>query len=181
MLRKVRLRGPFKKFYDGEIEVEGETLHEIIYAVTSQIDGFKPNHKGRKIMTVPGYESSVDLFRKLRDDEVEFDFVPYFGGSGGGNGIFQVIIGAVLIVASFIPGLQFLAPLGVSMLLGGLLSLLSPTPELDLDNTEVERSKYLPSTQNTTTIGTRIPIIYGKVKTGGHYLSFDVDAVERGV
>ena len=181
MLRTVTLRGPFRSYHPHPIEIQAETLFELIEAVTRQVPGFKPSLKGRKRVTIPGYDTMVDLFRKLRDDEIEFDLVPYFGGSGGGNGILQIIVGAVLIIASFIPGLQFLAPLGVSMLLGGLLSFLSPTPELDLDNTEIERSKCIPSSQNTTKIGTRVPIIYGKVMTGGHYLSFDVDAIERGV
>ena len=98
MLRTVTLRGPFRSYHPHPIEIQAETLFELIEAVTRQVPGFKPSLKGRKRVTIPGYDTMVDLFRKLRDDEIEFDLVPYFGGSGGGNGILQIIVVKTLII-----------------------------------------------------------------------------------
>jgi hypothetical protein len=58
------------------------------------------------------------------------------------------------------------------MVLGGIVQMLTPVPETD----STEGSMYLGAGVNTVRIGTRIPILYGTRKVGGHYLSFDVDA-----
>lgn len=61
---------------------------------------------------------------------------------------------------------------GAMMVLGGIVQMLTPVPETD----STEGSLYLGAGVNTVRIGTRIPILYGTRKIGGHYLSFDVDA-----
>ena len=61
------------------------------------------------------------------------------------------------------------------MIVGGLIQLLTPVPEIDTGE-DGDGSKFLGSTKNTVKIGTRIPVLYGTRKWGGHYLSFDIDA-----
>jgi hypothetical protein len=65
--------------------------------------------------------------------------------------------------------------LGASLILGGLMQLLTPMPEYDVGVAQ-EGSKYIPATSNTTKIGTRIPILYGTRMVGGHILSVNIDA-----
>lgn len=108
----------------------------------------------------------------------------------------NIVLGSVFIAASFlmpaaITGVTLIGSttvgsmmfnFGVSLVLGGLLSFLSPAPTLDSSSTaEVEASKYIAAGQNTVKIGTRIPILYGRHKVYGHYLSFNVDAVDVAV
>lgn len=175
------LHGPLKKLHDGPIEVVADTIAEAIKIVTSQIAGFAPNAvTGYKRLQVAGVDKLEDFFRE--DDREEIHLMPAFNG-GKQGGFLQILIGAVLIAASFIPGLQFMAPLlmkvGVMLLLGGILQLLSAPPR-DRGQESI-KSHYLGSPKNTVAIGTRIPILYGKRKIGGHYLSFNISAVDVAV
>jgi predicted phage tail protein len=70
---------------------------------------------------------------------------------------------------------------GLSLVMGGLLEMLSPAPKMDSSGnaaSDPEASKYLGATQNTVKIGTRIPLLYGRHIAYGHYISFDVDAFD---
>lgn len=185
MLRKVYLHGYFADFHDGPIEIVASTVAEVITAITTQIKGFRPNIKtGRHRVLAVGYETLKDLFRPLRDDEVEIHLIPQFNG-GKKGGFLQIVLGSVLVVAGILTlGTPFGVPLitmGVGYIIGGIVQLLMPQPEMDLDNDEQVRSKYLGAPGNTTRIGTRIGILYGKRRVFGHYLSFDIDAKEVGV
>jgi predicted phage tail protein len=67
---------------------------------------------------------------------------------------------------------------GSSLLLGGVLQLLSPAPMRDTPAGDPEASRYLGPPANTVAIGTRIPIGYGTFKLAGHFLSFDIRATD---
>jgi len=131
---------------------------------------------------IKGVKSEVQLFAKNPMDEIHV--YPRAGGGGGKQGLMEVLLGVTLIgLAAFAPGV--IAPLaeigisrgmvglfGLSLASGGLIQMLMPTPEGD----QAQGSKYLGSGGNTVMIGTRIPILYGTRKVGGHYLSYDIDA-----
>lgn len=61
------------------------------------------------------------------------------------------------------------------MILGGVLALLMSAPKATSVVAE-EKSKYIPANKNTVKTGTPIPILYGRRKVYGHFLSFDVDS-----
>lgn len=144
---------------------------------------------------IPGFEKEADLTSDT--DATDIHLYPHFDGAGGGSGGFvKIAIGALLIatvimaphiglaattaaaMASTAGGIAL--SLGISLVLGGLLQLLSPVPQVDSPNMgeNVESSKYLGAPQNTVKIGTRIPLIFGTMKVYGHYLSFNIDAHE---
>lgn len=117
------------------------------------------------------------------------------GAGGGGGGILQAIVGVVLIAASFVPGLQFLAPIGVAMVLGGVVQMLSPVPQTSAnlngaqDQQGVDPSAYYygqkgisagsgtePSyvfngAVNTTAQGHPVPLGYGRMRVGSAVIS----------
>jgi predicted phage tail protein len=66
--------------------------------------------------------------------------------------------------------------LGAAMLLGGILAFFN-TPKRDKKDGAANKSYYLGAPKNTVDIGTRIPILYGRRKIGGHYLSFDISSI----
>lgn len=178
MLRKVYLHGDLARLHDGPIVVAAETAAEAVEAVTRQIPGFKPafNRPPKKVKVV-GCEKVEDLFVPLDQDELHL--VPQLNGGKKGGWV-QILIGIALVAISFIPGLQAFATLasillkaGALLILGGLVQLLSPKPSSD---DERQRSDYLGAPGNTVRIGTRIPILYGRYRVYGHYLSFDIHA-----
>ena len=181
MRRRVYLHGSLKAIHPHPIEIEASTIAEAIRHVTLLLPGFRPNAKtGRRQIQAVGCKTVEDYF-SVGDEEVHL--LPAFHG-GKNGGFLQIVIGAVLIAASFIPGIgQVLAPVllkvGITMLLGGVLQLLT-APDRDRGGKQ-KKSQYLGSPRNTVDIGTRIPILYGRRKVGGHYLSFNISAVHAGV
>jgi predicted phage tail protein len=183
LLRKVYLHGPFAKFHDGPITVVGDTVAEIIESVTRQVKGFHPHPiYGRKRIRVVGFHSQESLYQPL--DVEELHIVPQLNGGKDNGALIQIVLGVALVAVGFaissVPGIGMLGSIaikvGFMMALGGLSQMLAPQPEADKD--EAIKNRYLGSPRNTVQIGTRIPILYGEAPVYGHYLSFDINALE---
>ncbi len=173
--------------------VVADTILKAIDLITTQLACFQPTPmQGKRLLRVRGYDTVEALATPVGGD-VSVDVWPaYCGGKSGG--FLKIALGVVLIAAMFIPGVReatlfgllkagsvanVLFGMGASMILGGFLEMLSPAPKIDLSAAaDPEPSKYLAASQNTTKIGTRIPLAYGTVRIYGHYISFDVDAVD---
>lgn len=67
---------------------------------------------------------------------------------------------------------------GTSLLIGGIMQAISPSPKVTANASDPEASKYLGAPGNTTALGTYIPIGYGKFKVSGHYISFNISTKE---
>lgn len=179
MRRKVFLHGRLKEFCPNPIVVDSETVAEAIEIATNQIP--EMNRGPRTRVKVAGVETQEDLFRTDLD---EVHIVPAMSGAKEG-GVLQIVIGATLIVAGvFMGGSTWPAAFimtGTSMVIGGAMQLLMPTPQADLAEGDPEASKYLGSPKNTVKIGTRIPLLFGTDQAYGHFLSFDIDAKDVAV
>ena len=106
--------------------------------------------------------------------------------AGAGDGLGSILMGAALIAASFIPGLNvaiwsgFAATyasvafsVGVSLLLGGVVQMLAPMPK---PGSPAERPENMPSYSfngpvNTTAQGHPVPVGYGRMIVGGAVIS----------
>ena len=181
---KVILHGYLAAFHDGPIEMTGATAAEIVSSVTRQVKGFAPDPKrGRHRVKVVGFDTEESLHKPL-DPETEYlHIVPQMSG-GKNSGLLQIVLGVVLVGVGFLLGAggmlgSLLMKVGALALLGGLTSLLAPKPETDKnDSSQQQRSSYLGAPKNTVAIGTRIPILYGRHRAYGHFLSFDINAIE---
>lgn len=162
------------------MEVTANTVREAVEIVTGQLAFFQPGLSGRKTIRIAGCDYVEDL---ERTDMEEIHILPPLQG-GKKGGLTQIIIGAVLITAAIFTGgtaiPAMLALQGASFIIGGLIQMLAPTPKADGEDPK-EQSQYLGATGNTTKIGTRIPILFGRDMVFGHYLSFDVDAKDVAV
>lgn len=136
------------------------------------------------MVQILGFDTAQSV--RTPTDLEDFHIMPAFFGAGGKGfgGFIQIVVGSVLIAAGVLLAphvspfiAQTLIGMGASMVLGGLLSFIAPQPSRDTNNTsDPEGSKYLGANQNTTLVGTRIPIGYGRFRCYGHFLSFQVDA-----
>jgi len=197
---KVILHGYLKSLYPGDIQLNGSTVAEIINGMCKQTKAFEPElGDDRHTIMVKGFTTKESLDAPLGDINELHLFPAMTGGKSGG--FFKIVIGAVLIAAAIwtggtsltlgpvlfgtttLAGVMF--NVGLSLVLGGLMEMMSPAPKIDkatgTSTADPEASKYLGPTANTTRIGTRIPLGYGRFKAYGHYLSFDVDAVDVAV
>ncbi|EGJ0543395.1 hypothetical protein IHA24_000642 [Salmonella enterica] len=98
--------------------------------------------------------------------------------AGAKNGIWQVVAGAALIGASFIPGLNAVAAAvlfsaGTSMALGGVAQMLTPVPKTptvgQTDNGK--QNTYFSSLENMVAQGNPVPVLYGEMKIGSRVIS----------
>lgn len=183
----IRLEGKLKKLYPEGVEVFARTGREAL-GMLSRFPGFRAEDGVKYFVRVDPLHYYHDLDNPLSSDVLTV--TPVHGGAGGGSAR-QIVIGALLIgfaliapgitiegvallaEGSILPSLAF--NLGVSLVLGGVLQHMSKAPKADPVSGD-KRSRFLGSTQNTVASGTRIPLAYGRVKLGGHFLSFDVDA-----
>lgn len=183
--KRIVLHGALAKEFTGVAEFAVETVAEAIKAFLVTTGSLRPiPGRPRWSVRAVGFDTVESLFEPT--DVEEIHLVPSFCG-GKKGGFIQIALGVVLIALSFVPFFAPLAPFllsaGISMLLGGLASMLSPSPKRDTGNNSTqasnpEASKYLGAPGNTTTYGTRIPIPYGRNKLFGHYISFDIDATD---
>lgn len=179
MQKKIILHGHLAEKYSKEIVVEAETVAEAIRSLET-IEELKPEDGSPWAVTIDGVDSEVALYARSHIEEIHVR--PQMGGGGGRGGILQVLIGVALVAVGFMGGIPLIGLKASSLFLtgglmitGGLLQMMIPTPD---GSEETETSRYLGATSNTVKIGTRIVLGYGTRKLGGHYLSFDVDAVE---
>lgn len=161
------------------LSFEVESMEEALEATLRQVKRIKPelfNARTKLKLQVVGYDTDKSLQVAPEDGQV-LQIVPavVVGKNLGG---FQVIVGAVLVAASFVPGLQFLLPIGISLVLGGALQLLAPTPTIDTnpDDVNPDASKYIAGSGNTTKHGTRITLAGGRIAWYGQILSINIQA-----
>lgn len=174
------LHGYLKDLHPEPIRVQANSAAEAISAL-ALVPELQPTPGQRHLVRVEGFNSSDALYDKRDVEEIHIH--PVVSGAGGGGGLGQILIGIAMVVVAIYfpmilpsmisPGSVLLA--GSMMILGGILQAIAPQPSLGSADSE-ERSRYLGNGRNTTAIGTRIPMIYGRRKQYGQYLSFDVDA-----
>lgn len=112
----------------------------------------------------------------------ELRIIPVLSGSKRA-GILQTIIGAVIFVASFfVPGMQgWGQSLGASLLLGGVIQMLSPQASGLKQSAAPENlpSYAFGSARNTTSSGNPVPICIGRRRWGGAIISASIYAEDK--
>lgn len=204
MKRKIILHGRLKKLCPSGLEFDAATVAEAINALCLMTNAFNPiPGQQRHQMRVRGYSTREDLYRPLRDDEVDIHLHPDFSGSKQA-GMIQIVIGVVLVaVAVMMPATvplwgagaeavslsaSSVLMAGVGMMGAGVLAALSPAPQMDTPTwnnsgsaMNPDASKYLGAPKNTSKSGTRIPIGYGRHRLYGQVLSINIDAKDVAV
>lgn len=194
MFVKVLFHGALKRICPDEYEVDVSTPAEAIRAVTNQFKDKLIRKDGQRfVCSVKECPRDIDLNSSLRCDEL--NIYPAFCASGGGKrGAWGMIAVGVLIIGLAIvlgPGAALLtasawgpwsvaaASFGMGLVLSGLQQILFPAklPTAN-DSNNPESSKTFGNSGNTTKIGTRIAIGYGKYKVAGQYLSINTKAVD---
>lgn len=178
MHKRVYLHGSLATDTIKFVDVVANTIAEAVELVSRQIKTFKPDPlSGPRRVMVDGVEKKADLYNKFDGKEIHLAPALTFGKERGAT---QIIVGSILIVvglvvAPFSPEWgAAITMYGIGMVVGGLIQMFSPQPKLD--GSDDKRSRYLGPAQNTVRIGTTIPLLYGRRRVGGHYLSVNVNA-----
>ncbi|QYA57224.1 tail assembly protein [Escherichia phage KW1E_UTAR] len=191
-LKTIRLYGRLGALFGRVHRLHIETCSEAIRALCVTVDGFEQYLRDSKSMGIrfacfKGKRNvGVDQLA-LGLGEEDFRIAPVLAGAKKG-GVFQTILGAVMvvagIVATFIPGAQAAAPYliagGISTMAGGVIQLLTPQPpgmsqRQDADN---KPSYAFGQPVNTTAQGNPVGILWGEREIGGAVIGAGIIANE---
>lgn len=165
-----------------------ESWPECVRALSSQVEGFKDfmqSEVGSRMkfaIFVDSKNVSIHNDKEWRCAK-EIRIIPVPTGSKSG-GLFQVVLGAVMIGAAFFTGgaslgawsamTASMALMGGSMVLGGVMQMISPQMggmKLESGSAENRPSYAFGGAVNTTAAGYPYPIPYGYRTVGGAILS----------
>ncbi|HDV2275849.1 TPA: tail assembly protein [Escherichia coli] len=143
-------------------------------------------------------ELSARLHESLPDGAV-IHLVPRTAGAKNG-GVFQIVLGAVAIAASFFTAGASLAmwgaalsattlsattvlfSLGASMILGGVAQMLAPKPKTPRMQTtdNGKQNTYFSSLDNMVAQGNVLPVLYGEMRVGSRVISQEISTADEG-
>ncbi|MDA5021150.1 Phage-related protein, tail component [Acinetobacter baumannii] len=208
MLKTIKLYGILGQKFGREFKLDVANTREAMRALSVQIAGFEhfmlhaheqglrfavflksknsSNKRGKKRPAIYDHETKRlitgdNIGEEQLDMHTEADtihIVPRVMGAGGNNGILQLVLGAILIAASFIPGIGQAAQValigaGAGMAMGGVASMLMPK----IDNTQDQNqdgnraNKGFGGAVTTVAQGNPVPILYGQREIGGFIVS----------
>ena len=210
-MTKIKLHGYLAESFDkSEWDLVVDSADEAIGAINIKtdnklfnlmLDSSRKNQKyailidGEEIMidgkikdTEESLEEDFDTFYHssffLKKKNIKtIDFIPVVEGAGG-DGIFQVLLGAVLVVGAFFSG-----PLGPAMFAAGVALVASGITAMMMDPPEFSEVKKIEGITagsylfngpvNIVREGAPVPIVYGTVLAGSNVVAVfsDVDQV----
>lgn len=137
------------------------------------------------------YKDNIDDLALPFTDKNVFSIRPVIQGSG--RGFTRFLTGALILGAGFLAGggffgsaiaknlgaISFVKQMGFIMALGGVAEMLSPQPTLpDMNQALISDNFSISGLRNNATVGTAIPICYGRAYVGSTIISTGLDTDE---
>lgn len=184
IMTKIELSGVLGKTFGNVHHRLISTVHEAGAALSATIPGFEKfmNNSKEKGLTFAVFKGK----KNISEDDLGFPvsgevirIVPVVIGSKKA-GILQTILGAVLVVAGFIStftpaaaAAPYLYSMGASMMLGGVIQMLSPQPAglARKESPDNKASYAFGGVTNTASQGYPVGLLYGKRRIGGAIIS----------
>lgn len=175
-LRTVKFKGFFKSIFGDYLRIRFDTIKDLCEILSLPME-WRPRLKHYWPAMFPG---NPWISENLENKLIITMMPPLFGANGAG--MFNTIVGALLIVIGVIIGVFFgwtgvgaqvaasLIMAGITTMAAGIYQLLTPTPQQTEFDSQVDGYTGYPKA--TTKEGTIIPVVYGNVITAGHVLSF---------
>ena len=198
MLRKIKLYGKLAKFIGHRVlEADVATAAEAVRFLVANWPEVE-RHMADQHYRVSIGTHDIDL-EELHHPAgaAPITFVPVVAGAGA---VGRIIAGIALIaLAIAVPGLGAAAGakaaatifgtgfsqlaltvgfLGVSLLIGGIAQLLTPTPSTSTDEGDPRKSFSFSGIQNTNRAGVPVPVVYGETLVGSVVISAGIDIVQ---
>lgn len=184
IMTKIELSGVLGKTFGNVHHRLISTVHEAGAALSATIPGFEKfmNNSKEKGLTFAVFKGK----KNISEDDLGFPvsgevirIVPVVIGSKKA-GILQTILGAVIVVAGFIStftpataAAPYLYSMGASMMLGGVIQMLSPQPGglARKESSDNKASYAFGGVTNTASQGYPVGLLYGKRRIGGAIIS----------
>lgn len=186
-MKTIELHGILAKKFGRFFKLDVKSAKEACHAIACQIPAFKQfmadsERLGYRFAVFNGKKrnQSTNIGEQQLDDITtasHIHIVPRVIGSGGKvMGWLQVIAGVAMIAVGAFTGNIALIGAGVGMLLGGVSSLLMPTPKMDTANEDGNKpNNGFGGAVTTVAQGNPVPILYGEREVGGFIVSAGID------
>ena len=185
-MRTVRLYGELGRRFGRSHRLDVATPAEAVRALSVNHKGFeqalRDHPHGFHVLAGREDRGAVDLVRMPVGEAETIRIVPAV--AGGKSAFAQILAGAALIAASFIPGLNVLVAqvalgVGASLVLGGVSQLLAPQPKYQAASDDDSQPSYVFSgPTNTSAQGTAVPLGYGRFIVGSAVVSLGLTVQE---
>lgn len=186
-LRTIRLYGKLGAQFGRVHQFVCSDTAGAVRALCAMVPGFQrflleSKDKGLGYAVFIGKENINETLLQAPVGDEDIRIAPIILGSGRG-GFFQVVLGAALIGASFIPGINAIAwasnlfmGMGVSMALGGVSQLLTKQPKglTSVESADNGASYNFNGAVNVTAQGNPVPEFYGQGIVGSVTISGDM-------
>jgi predicted phage tail protein len=195
MLRKIKLYGKLAKFIGHRVlEADVATAAEAVRFLLANWPELEAHMSDQHYrVSIGTYDIDLEELHHPAG-AAPISFVPVATGAGA---VGRIIAGIALIALAivFAPGgalagaaftlgsqaVTIIAGIGISLALGGVAQLLTPTPKVPqgADNQDDPRKSYsFSGIQNTSRQGVPVPIVYGETLVGSVVISAGIDTVQ---
>ena len=194
MLRKIKLYGKLAKFIGHRVlEADVATAAEAVRFLLANWPELEAH------MSDQYYRVSVGTYDLTAEELYDpagaapISFVPVVAGAGA---VGRIIVGVLLVAvaiafpligvgaAAIAAGTTVgavsasIALTGLSLIIGGISQLLTPTPTTSKDEGDPRKSFSFSGIQNTNRAGVPVPVVYGETLTGSVVISAGIDIVQ---
>ena len=178
----VRFYGSLKQF-GSEFRLDCKTPAEVVQALTSQIpklrqfiqQGLFTVRVGREYLDNRYLEQGLN--QHLKDDST-VHFTPVLKGSKKA-GLFQTIVGAVMVVVGAVFQQYYLVGAGIAMVAGGVAQMLTKMPPMSTSkDAERKQSTSFSNLSNMAAQGRPMPLAYGRIRVGSLIISQGVETMD---
>lgn len=178
----VRFYGSLKQF-GTEFRLDCKTPAEVVQALTSQIpklrqfiqQGLFTVRVGREYLDNRYLEQGLN---QLLKDNSTVHFTPVLKGSKKA-GLFQTIVGAVMVVVGAVFQQYYLVGAGIAMVAGGVAQMLTKMPSMSTGkDAERKQSTSFSNLSNMAAQGRPMPLAYGRIRVGSLIISQGVETMD---
>jgi predicted phage tail protein len=184
MLKTIKLYGILAKKFGKQFKLDVANTREAIRALSAQIPGFEKfmlhaHEHGLGFAVYLDKHNISEYEIDMSTDAAVIKIVPKVIGAGGDNGVLQVVLGVVLVVAGYFtfgatsPYGMALIGAGVGMAIGGITQMLMPTVDTTQDNNQDgnRANKGFGGAVTTVAQGNPVPVLRGRREIGGFIVS----------
>nr|DAN47499.1 MAG TPA: tail assembly protein [Bacteriophage sp.] len=178
----VRFYGSLKQF-GTKFRLDCKTPAEVVQALTSQIPKLRQFIQ-QGLFTVRVGQEYLDnryleqgLNQHLKDNST-VHFTPVLKGSKKA-GLFQTIVGAVMVVVGAVFQQYYLVGAGIAMVAGGVAQMLTKMPPMSTGkDAERKQSTSFSNLSNMAAQGRPMPLAYGRIRVGSLIISQGVETMD---
>lgn len=186
-MKTIELHGILARKFGRFFKLDVKTAKEACHAIACQLPAFKKfmlesEQLGYRFAVFNGKKrtQATNIGEQQLDDITNANhihIVPKVMGSGGkAMAWLQVVAGVAMVVVGAVTLNPALIASGVGMALGGIATLLMPTPKIDPANEDGNRpNNGFGGAVTTVAQGNPVPILYGEREVGGFVVSAGIN------